>query len=110
MADVGKSYTELQIRQTVCDYDMYDIALSCLQEVKTWISNCNLVSVMTDGSTNKSVREVELVYIRAAKRGETKVFLAGAEVVDRPNSENILKAKKTSLINVLLGSQLMEHL
>ena len=88
MADVGKSYRSDKQCATMIHY----IALSCLQEVKTWISNCNFVSVMTDGSTNKSVREVELVYIRAAKRGETKVFLAGAEVVDRPNSENILKA------------------
>jgi hypothetical protein len=47
---------------------------------------------MCDGSTNSAVREVELIYIRAAIHGEVRIFFVACTVVDRPTSANILQS------------------
>ena len=51
--------------------------------------NAKAFALMSDGSTDTSTTEEEILYIRYAKKGEVHVKFVGVKDVDKANAENI---------------------
>ncbi|KAJ7998203.1 hypothetical protein DPEC_G00220160 [Dallia pectoralis] len=47
---------------------------------------------MSDGSTDSSVLEEELLYTRVSQAGKVQVHFIGIQAVEKPNAENITAA------------------
>jgi hypothetical protein len=106
--DMGATYRN----DMECKYFTKYIAEAAQQEVIAWLNDAHFYSVMMDGSTNTAIREIELLYIRAAKHGVVRVFLVACSVVKRPNSESILASMLDALQSELhiTATQLYKHL
>ena len=65
------------------------------------IDKDQFVAVLSDGSTDSSVREQELFYIRYVDNGNINVKFFACINVERPDSQSIYAAMKQGCRNIL---------
>lgn len=65
--------------------------------MKEAIKSCKFLSILCDGSTDVSVREEEVCYLRMVTEGAVTVQLLGMHGVTRPNAVNIHQAIEDSV-------------
>ena len=67
------------------------------KKIEEEIRMANFISVLSDGSTDVSVTENEIVYVRICREGEVKVFFVGLIAVAKANAAGILSAIRKAL-------------
>lgn len=73
-------------------------------KLKEALATTKFLSVMSDSSTDSSVMEEELVYVRWATAGKMEVCFVGVQSVDKPDATQITKAI-TSLMETVSGNE-----
>lgn len=61
-------------------------------KLKEALATTKFLSVMSDSSTDSSVMEEELVYVRWATAGKMEVCFVGVQSVDKPDATHITEA------------------
>lgn len=83
---------------------MHFIAEAERQKLKEALATTKFLSVMSDSSTDSSVMEEELVYVRFATAGKMDVCFVGVQSVDKPDATHITEAI-TSLMETVSGNE-----
>ena len=90
--EIGETYHNRKQARNFVQF----IAADEREKVQDSMKGANFFSLMSDGSTDSSVIEEEIVYVRYAKQGHVFVQYVGLEEVGKANSENITKAVKSA--------------
>ena len=80
-----------------CRAFIHAIAAVERQKIETVIAEAPFLSILSDGSTDLSVTENEIVYIRTANQGKVEMFFVGLVPVERANAPGIYGAIKQSI-------------
>lgn len=65
------------------------------QKVTAIVNEAKFVCVIGDGSTDSSIREQEMWFIRSCTSGTVSVHFAGVHATEKANAENIIKGLKS---------------
>ena len=82
------SYQSDKACRRFIDYIHDDVAEPILQKIK----DANVMSIMFDGSTDNSVTEIELVYIRILDHGEPRNYYLGIAACEHAHADGIYAA------------------
>lgn len=61
------------------------------------ISASKFISIMVDGSTDSSVIEEELLYVRSSIAGKVKVQFLGIQAIEKADAEHVTDAICSSI-------------
>lgn len=75
----------------------HEIAEVTRQPLREMAKSSSFLSVLCDGSTDVSIREQEVSYLRTAVKGVVRVKMLGMQGVARPNAQSIHKAIEHSV-------------
>ena len=78
---------------------MFVEAISTVEQNKTtdWLNETKFITIISDGSTDISVQENELVFIRSAYLGVQKLTFSSIENVKKADAEGIMGAVTNSM-------------
>lgn len=85
--NVGETY----LNDKNCKIFIHAIALHERQKIKQEIENSPLVSILCDGSTDSSITDNEIIYLRYARHGT-----AIAMSVEKADAKGVLSAMKSA--------------
>ncbi|CAG2257191.1 unnamed protein product [Mytilus edulis] len=94
--DIGQTYLNSNSAKEFSKF----IALTELNKIAQIIQSSKFVSILSDGSTDCSVTEVEIVYARICNAGEIKVFFLNPAFVDKSDADGIIAAMIRSVEKV----------
>lgn len=114
-----KSLCELQIKNTLdlghdyfndhaCKNFVLSIAHTLQNELTTEIKGTNFITVIADGTSDRSALEQEAIYVRYVQNGESVTKLAGFVAVDDANSEGIHKCILRGLLDIGISESVLE--
>lgn len=92
--DVGNTYHTDKEAQKFSFY----IAQEARNNITKFINKCPFISVITDGATDKSVKEQEIIYCRSSNGGRVDSFYIGIGEPERAGANGII-----SVIDSVLG-------
>lgn len=98
--DVGNTYHTDKEAQKFSFY----IAQEARNNITKFINKCPFISVITDGATDKSVKEQEIVYCRSSNGGLVDSFYIGIGEPERADANGII-----SVIDSVFGSLDIKH-
>lgn len=84
--DVGNTYHTDKKAQKFSFY----IAQEARNNITKFINKCPFISVITDGATDKSVKEQEIVYCRSSNGGLVDSFYIGIGEPERADANGII--------------------
>ena len=90
--DVGSVYRNDHQAKTFTEF----IAAAARENDMEEVRKAKFISLISDGTTDVSVTEDEIVYVRFATSGKVQVKLLGMETVERADANGILHAIKTA--------------
>lgn len=85
---VGKTYRNANQAPVF----MHSIAEVERKKVKEEISASKFISIMVDGSTDSSVIEEEVIYVRLSRAGKVKVQFVGIQALEKADAEHVTDA------------------
>lgn len=71
--------------------NLSNVADAEFKKVSTAVTKANFVCIISDGSTDSSIKEQEMYFIRTCFAGDIGVQFAGVYAAERANAENIVK-------------------
>ena len=89
--DVGTNYRNDHQAKTFTEFIAAAVRKNDMKEVR----KASFISLISDGTTDVSVTEDEIVYVQFATAGKVKVTLLGVESVELADANGILEAIKT---------------
>ncbi|XP_061891629.1 zinc finger protein 862-like [Entelurus aequoreus] len=93
---VGKTYRNRETGKLFVKY----IAKAARDKLSSTVLQSPFLSVMVDGSTDRSVKEEELTYVRCCKAGKVEVHFVGIEAVDKADAAHITRAVQNQMQTV----------
>jgi hypothetical protein len=67
------------------------------QKLVEKVANCKFLSIMVDGSTDTSVQEQELLYVRTVEMGEPQMTFVSIESVEKSDAPSVLRAIENAM-------------
>ena len=74
------------------------IADDIRQPILDAIRDAHMFSVLFDGATDKSVTEVEVIYIRLLSQGQPKTFFLSLQPVEHAHAQGVYEAVERAFI------------
>ena len=104
--DVGSNYhNDLSAKQF-----LNATYTNLIKDVQDTISGCNFISILSDGSTDISVVEQEVVYVRYIKsNGRADTVLVNIVAPEHGHGLGLFEAIKTALLSIGLDFENMRH-
>ena len=90
--NVGESY----LNDKNCKIFTHAIALHERQKIRQAIENSPFVSILYDGSTESSITDNEIIYLRYARHGTSIVKFLGYMSVEKADAKGVLSAMKST--------------
>ncbi|XP_059201277.1 zinc finger protein 862-like [Centropristis striata] len=97
---VGKTYRNAKQAPAF----MHSIAEVERKKVEVEMSASKFISIMVDGSTDSSVMEEELLYVRSSRAGKVKVQFVGIQALEKADAEHVTDAI-CSMMSAVSGSE-----
>lgn len=94
--DLGETY----INRNSCVTFISFIAKTVKEKLKSTLATCKFLSVLSDGATDCSVIEQEIVYVRFAQRGSVTTQFVSIQAVEKADSQHITQAICTAMDGV----------
>jgi hypothetical protein len=91
----GLSVGETYLNDKNCKIFTHAIALHERQKIKQEIENSPFVSILCDGSTDSSITNNEIIYLRYARHGTAIVKLLGCMNVEKADAKGVLSSMKS---------------
>ncbi|VDI54723.1 Hypothetical predicted protein [Mytilus galloprovincialis] len=91
--DVGKTYLNRKRAKEFTDC----IAKVQMNTIKDNIHKAKFVSILSDGSTDASITEIEMIYTRVCVNGIVQVFFVNTAYVAKSDASGIIEAMKRSV-------------
>jgi hypothetical protein len=94
--DVGESYQS----DKHCQQFVNCIANVEVEKIKHDIGKSKFITLISDSSTDTSTQEIEAIYVRYAIKGIAKTKFLCMKALQKPDSSNIFKALKESVLEL----------
>ena len=93
--DLGTTYRNDKAAQNFTHFIAEVERLKLVSQIR----DSKFLAVMSDGSTDKSVTEQEIVYVRMANKGLVKEHFVSIESVEKADAGGVLAAIETSMVH-----------